>query len=466
MLLPLAAVTWKAGEGGWDDFREAITAPEAVAALKLTLVASLVVALVNAVMGTIIAWILVRDSFPGRRFVDSIIDLPFALPDDRRRPGAARALRPERADADRHRLLAHGDRRLAALRDAAVRRADRAAGPDRARPRDGGGGRVAGRRARRRSSAESSSRSCCPRSSRASRSPTRGRSASSAPSCSISGNLPFETEVASVYIFGRIESGDPRPPPLSPCCCSASRWPSCSASDSCAAESRGTRPPMRGRASAATGSACSGSATCSPSWRARRADLLADLRARLRTGMGRRHDAGRAPRPQADAHHRRDRRSGEHDLRHRLRARDRPPPDARDEPAQRARGPAARPFADCRRPRVPAPLRAERLVRHLARGARRPDRLRLARDDPRDDLRVAAVRRARGRARAARDRHRAGAGGGDARRVRAPDLPPHHAAGDPLGGRLRRRADDCAGARRVRRGQRHLRAGSSARPRR
>ncbi|MGZ8694559.1 MAG: sulfate ABC transporter permease subunit CysT [Gaiellaceae bacterium] len=80
VLLPLAAVTWKAGGGGWDGFREAITAPEAVSALKLTLVVSLLVALINAVMGTVIAWLLVRDRFPGQRFVDAIIDLPFALP--------------------------------------------------------------------------------------------------------------------------------------------------------------------------------------------------------------------------------------------------------------------------------------------------------------------------------------------------------------------------------------------------
>ena len=80
VLLPLAAVTWKAGEGGWDDFRAAITAPEAVSALKLTLGVSLIVALVNALMGTVIAWLLVRDAFPGQRFVNAIIDLPFALP--------------------------------------------------------------------------------------------------------------------------------------------------------------------------------------------------------------------------------------------------------------------------------------------------------------------------------------------------------------------------------------------------
>jgi sulfate transport system permease protein len=80
VLLPLAALTWKAGAGGRGGFWDAITAPEAVAALKLTLVVSFVVALINAVMGTVIAWMLVRDSFPGRRFVDAIIDLPFALP--------------------------------------------------------------------------------------------------------------------------------------------------------------------------------------------------------------------------------------------------------------------------------------------------------------------------------------------------------------------------------------------------
>src|SRR5204863_7477835 len=53
---------------------------EAMAALKLTLVCSLIVAAVNAVMGTLIAWVLVRDEFPGKTLVNSVIDLPFALP--------------------------------------------------------------------------------------------------------------------------------------------------------------------------------------------------------------------------------------------------------------------------------------------------------------------------------------------------------------------------------------------------
>jgi sulfate/thiosulfate transport system permease protein len=57
-----------------------VSNPQAVASLKLTLVASLIVVLVNAVFGTLIAWVLVRDDFPGRGVVNSLIDLPFALP--------------------------------------------------------------------------------------------------------------------------------------------------------------------------------------------------------------------------------------------------------------------------------------------------------------------------------------------------------------------------------------------------
>ena len=80
VLLPLAALVWASTEEGWSGFREAITEPSAVAALKLTLVASLVVSLVNAVMGTLIAWVLVRDRFRGQSVVNALIDLPFALP--------------------------------------------------------------------------------------------------------------------------------------------------------------------------------------------------------------------------------------------------------------------------------------------------------------------------------------------------------------------------------------------------
>jgi sulfate transport system permease protein len=74
VLLPLAALGWRAH--GWD----AVTSSQAVAALKLTLVASLVVASINAIAGTAIAWTLVRDRFFGQALVNAIVDLPFALP--------------------------------------------------------------------------------------------------------------------------------------------------------------------------------------------------------------------------------------------------------------------------------------------------------------------------------------------------------------------------------------------------
>jgi sulfate/thiosulfate transport system permease protein len=80
VLLPLAAVTAKAFEGGLSAFWDQVTAPEAVAALKLTLILSVVVTLVNVVMGVLIAWVLVRDEFRGKAFVNALIDLPFALP--------------------------------------------------------------------------------------------------------------------------------------------------------------------------------------------------------------------------------------------------------------------------------------------------------------------------------------------------------------------------------------------------
>ena len=79
-LIPLAAVVFKSFEDGADSFWNAVTSPDAVAALKLTLIASLIVVIVNAFFGTLIAWVLVRDEFPGKNIVNSLIDLPFALP--------------------------------------------------------------------------------------------------------------------------------------------------------------------------------------------------------------------------------------------------------------------------------------------------------------------------------------------------------------------------------------------------
>jgi sulfate/thiosulfate transport system permease protein len=80
ILLPLAALVWSARSGGLAEFWHQATEPEAMAALKLTLGLAAVCAAVNAIAGTATAWMLVRDSFPGKGLVDSVIDLPFALP--------------------------------------------------------------------------------------------------------------------------------------------------------------------------------------------------------------------------------------------------------------------------------------------------------------------------------------------------------------------------------------------------
>jgi sulfate transport system permease protein len=80
VVLPLAALTWESTSDGATGFWDSISSPEAVAALKLTIGASLLVALINAVLGTITAWVLVRDDFRGKSVVNAIIDLPFALP--------------------------------------------------------------------------------------------------------------------------------------------------------------------------------------------------------------------------------------------------------------------------------------------------------------------------------------------------------------------------------------------------
>jgi sulfate transport system permease protein len=80
VLIPLAAVVFRGTKGGWHGFWDQVTTPEAWSALKLTIIASIIVALLNLIFGTLIAWVLVRDSFPGKSIVEVLIDLPFALP--------------------------------------------------------------------------------------------------------------------------------------------------------------------------------------------------------------------------------------------------------------------------------------------------------------------------------------------------------------------------------------------------
>ena len=80
LLLPLAALTVASFGEGVSGFWAAVTAPTALASLWVTVLVSAIVAVVNAVLGTLVAWVLVRDEFPGKRVVNALIDLPFALP--------------------------------------------------------------------------------------------------------------------------------------------------------------------------------------------------------------------------------------------------------------------------------------------------------------------------------------------------------------------------------------------------
>jgi sulfate/thiosulfate transport system permease protein len=80
VLVPLAALVWSSRAPGMDAFWAEVTKPEALSALELTLGTALVVAAFNALTGTTIAWVLVRDDFTGKGLVNAVIDLPFALP--------------------------------------------------------------------------------------------------------------------------------------------------------------------------------------------------------------------------------------------------------------------------------------------------------------------------------------------------------------------------------------------------
>jgi sulfate transport system permease protein len=80
VLLPLAAVVARSFDNGLDGFWDAATSRQAISALRFTVLVSLAAAAINAVMGTLLAWVLVRDRFRGKGLVNALIDLPFALP--------------------------------------------------------------------------------------------------------------------------------------------------------------------------------------------------------------------------------------------------------------------------------------------------------------------------------------------------------------------------------------------------
>jgi sulfate transport system permease protein len=80
VLVPLSAAFLKTAGMSWDEFVSAVASPRVLASYRLSFGASFAAGLVNAVFGLIVAWVLVRYSFPGRRVVDALVDLPFALP--------------------------------------------------------------------------------------------------------------------------------------------------------------------------------------------------------------------------------------------------------------------------------------------------------------------------------------------------------------------------------------------------
>ncbi|HEX8745325.1 MAG TPA: sulfate ABC transporter permease subunit CysT [Thermoleophilaceae bacterium] len=207
VLIPLAAVVDRSLAEGAGAFWDAVSAPQAVASLKLTFAVSAIVAAINAVTGTLIAWVLVRDEFRGKRLVNALIDLPFAMPTvvagltllalygpkgpvgidvayTRVAVGLAllfvtlpfvvRAVQPVLMEVDREQEEAA--RSLGASPWTAFRRVVLPS----LRPAIVAGAGLAFARA-------------------------LGEFGSIV---LISGNLPYETEVASVFIFGRIETGD------------------------------------------------------------------------------------------------------------------------------------------------------------------------------------------------------------------------------------------------------------------
>jgi sulfate transport system permease protein len=80
VLIPLSALVFKTFTLSWEQFWAAVTAPRVMASYRLTFGASFLAAVVNLVFGLLVAWVLVRYKFPGKRIVDALVDLPFALP--------------------------------------------------------------------------------------------------------------------------------------------------------------------------------------------------------------------------------------------------------------------------------------------------------------------------------------------------------------------------------------------------
>ncbi len=80
VLIPLSALVFRTMEFTWSEFLNTVTAPRVLASYKVTFGAAMIAAVINSIFGVLVAWVLVRYRFPGRRIVDALVDLPFALP--------------------------------------------------------------------------------------------------------------------------------------------------------------------------------------------------------------------------------------------------------------------------------------------------------------------------------------------------------------------------------------------------
>src|SRR3972149_1374316 len=80
VLIPLAGLLLKSASISWSEFWDTVSDPRVVASYKLTFGASLIGASINAVFGLVVAWVLVRYTFPGKKIIDALVDLPFAMP--------------------------------------------------------------------------------------------------------------------------------------------------------------------------------------------------------------------------------------------------------------------------------------------------------------------------------------------------------------------------------------------------
>ena len=97
VLIPLTAVLVQASAGGWSAYWDALTSPQTLAALRLTVGQAVLVTAVNVFMGTAIAWVLVRDQFPGKQLLEVVIDIPVRAADDRCRVWCCSACTGRRA---------------------------------------------------------------------------------------------------------------------------------------------------------------------------------------------------------------------------------------------------------------------------------------------------------------------------------------------------------------------------------